>query len=252
MKQHYQSVLLSSFIFLFTFSPDSVAQKHTEDRQQLWLGYFNQTRYTKRFGTWADIHYRLTDHFVNQPFQFLTRVGLTYYLGNNVRVTAGYAYARHFEEGVTPTRNEHRPWQQLWWKQDYNGFSTMQWVRLEERYREKVKEGRVVDGYNFNYRIRYNLSLFVPLKGSKLEAKTPFFALIDEVFINMGKEVVYNYFDQNRFFIGFGYQFNTHLNAQLGYMNLFQQTAAGNKYTDSHAIRLFVFQTLDLRKQEVH
>jgi hypothetical protein len=252
MKKNYQLKALSLLLLLFTFSTDGFGQKHTEDREQLWLGYFNQTRYTKRFGTWLDIHYRMTGNFVNHPFQFLPRAGLTYYLSNNVRATAGYAYVRHFEEGATPARNEHRPWQQLWWKQDYVGFSTMQWIRFEQRFREKVREGKVVDGYNFNYRLRYNLSLFVPLKGKKLEAKTPFFALIDEVFINMGKEITYNYFDQNRFFIGFGYQFNTHLNTQLGYMNLFQQSAAGNKYTDSHAIRLFVFHTLDLRNQEAH
>jgi hypothetical protein len=252
MNKKFKVAIATCLIGLFTITTDAFSQKHTEDREQLWIGYFNQTRFTKRFGTWTDLHYRRTDNFTNHSFQFLARVGFTYYISNNVRATAGYAYVHHFEEEPTPAREEHRPWQQLWWKQDYNGFATMQWIRLEERYREKIKEGQVVDGYNFNYRLRYNLSLFVPLKGKKLVANTPFFALIDEVFINMGKEIVNNYFDQNRFFIGFGYQFNTHLNAQLGYMNLFQQTAAGNKYTNTHAIRFFVFHTLDLRKQESH
>lgn len=252
MSKNYKLTILSFFIFSASISFPSFSQKHTEERDQLWVGYFNQTRFSKRLGTWTDFHYRLTDNFVNHPFQFIARAGLTYYLGNNVRATAGYAYVHHYVEGTTPARDEHRPWQQIWWKQDYTGFSTMQSIRLEERYREKVQEGKVIEGYNFNYRLRYNLSLFVPLKGKKIVAKTPFLALTDEVFINMGKEIVYNYFDQNRLFLGLGYQFNAHLNAQLGYMNLFQQTAAGSKYINSHAIRLFVFHSLDLRKQDTH
>jgi hypothetical protein len=35
----------------------------------------------------------------------------------------------------------------------------------------------------------------------------------------------------------------------VGYMNLFQQLGAGNKYRSINAIRLFYFQNLDLRKK---
>src|SRR4051794_27646811 len=116
MKKNYQIVYITFIILSLITSFDAYSQKDTEDREQLWVGYFNQARFTKRFGTWTDIHYRLTDNFVDRPFQFLARAGLTYYLGNNVRATAGYAYVRHFEDGTTPARDEHRPWQQLWWK----------------------------------------------------------------------------------------------------------------------------------------
>ena len=103
--------------------------------------------------------------------------------------------------------------------------------------------------YNFNYRLRYNFSFFIPLKGKELAPKTPFISLIDEVFINFGERIVYNTFDQNRFFIGVGYQITSHMNVQTGYMNIFQQEASGNSYWSRHAIRLFLFQTLDLRNK---
>jgi hypothetical protein len=48
------------------------AQTPTKDihsREQLWLGYFNQTRITNKFGLWLDVHYRRTDNFVDRPFQ---------------------------------------------------------------------------------------------------------------------------------------------------------------------------------------
>jgi hypothetical protein len=71
----------------------------------------------------------------------------------------------------------------------------------------------------------------------------------DDVHINFGKAIVYNYFDQNRFFLGFAYHLNAHDNLQLGYMNLFQQQSAGNRYRVLHAARLFYFQNLDLRRK---
>ena len=35
---------------------------------------------------------------------------------------------------------------------------------------------------------------------------------------------------------------------QVGYMNIFQQLAAGNKYRSNHVARVFYFHNLDLRK----
>jgi hypothetical protein len=68
--------------------------------------------------------------------------------------------------------------------------------------------------------------------------------------VNLGKEIVYNYFDQNRFFIGLGYHVNSHDSIQLGYMNVFQQLTVGNRYKDIHAGRVFYFHNLDLRKKQ--
>ena len=90
------------------------------------------------------------------------------------------------------------------------------------------------------FRVRYNFSFFIPLKGKELAPKTPFAAITNEVFLNFGSNITYNTFDQNRLFVGFGYQFTKHLNAQLGYMNVYQQEPKGNSYISTDAIRLFV------------
>jgi hypothetical protein len=92
--------------------------------------------------------------------------------------------------------------------------------------------------------------LNIPLAGKEISPKTPFLFITNEVFINAGKNIVNNYFDPNRFSVGLGYQFATHLNAQFGYMNVFQQLPAGNKYVNSDAIRLFIFHNLDLRRND--
>jgi hypothetical protein len=225
--------------------------KHVHSREQLWFGYFNQTRFTNKVGMWLDIHYRTTDSFADRPFLFMIRPALTYFIKDNLRVNVGYTFASHFPgKGLSTTRYEHRPWQQIWWNQKYSGLTTLQWLRLEQRFNEKVVSDEKIDGYNYVFRVRYNFSFFIPLKGKELSPKTPFLAFANEVFLNFGDNVVYNTFDQNRLFGGVGYQFTSHLNAQLGYMNVYQQEGSGNNYLSTHAIRLFVFHSLDLRNKE--
>ncbi|HEY9008138.1 DUF2490 domain-containing protein [Ohtaekwangia sp.] len=252
MILRYYRWLFAAILFIYIQSGFAQAtDKHVRSREQLWLGYFNQTRISKHVGFWLDIHYRQTDHFIDRPFQLLIRPALTYFIRDNIRVNAGYAYVAHFPaKGFDTTRPEHRAWQQIWWSQKYSGLSTLQWLRLEERFNRKIANDVLEDGYNFNYRLRYNMSFFIPLKGKEILPKTLFAAITNEVFLNFGGNIVYNTFDQNRFFAGMGYQFSPHLNAQLGYMNVYQQEASGNSYISTHAIRLFVFHNLDFRKKE--
>lgn len=234
---------------VFTTLYAQTPAKEVHSREQAWIAYFNQTRLTKKFGLWLDVHYRQTDNFVERPFQLLIRPAVTYYIKDHIRFNVGYAYINHFPaRGLNTSRPEHRPWQQIWWNQKFPGVTMIQWLRLEQRYVHKIANDVLQDGYTFTNRFRYNIGFFVPLKGKEIVAKTPFAVVLNEVFINFGKNVTYNTFDQNRLFIGAGYQFTPHLNAHLGYMNLFQQEAAGNRYMITHSVRLFVYHNFDLRK----
>lgn len=226
-------------------------QKTFKTSEQTWFGYFNQTRFTKHSGLWLDLHLRLTDDFFNQKNLSIIRAGYTYYLSDQVRLTAGYGYITQYAlvDGQ-PNVPEHRPWQQIQWFDKKKGFSMMQAFRVEQRYRTKVVGGELTDDYNFNWRFRYNFALTFPLRGHTVAPKSPFLFFNDEIHINAGKNIVNNYFDQNRLFLGLGYQFTTLINAQLGYLYVFQQLPEGNTYANIHAIRLFVFHNLDFRKQE--
>lgn len=248
-------ISLLVIILLGSFLPSqSTAQdigKEIHSREQLWLGYFNQTRFSNKWGLWTDVHYRMTDNFTGRSFQFMIRPALTYFIKDNLRVNVGYTFVQHFPgEGLKTTRTEHRPWQQIWWNQKYPGLTTLQWIRFEQRFNEKIVNDVKLDGYNYNFRLRYNFSFFVPLKGKEIVKGTPFVALIDEVFLNFGDRIVYNTFDQNRLFAGLGYQLSSHANVQVGYMNIFQQEGSGNNYLSTHALRLFLFHSLDLRNKE--
>jgi hypothetical protein len=200
---------------------------------------------------WLDVQYRLTDNYAQRPFQFLFRPALTYFIKDNLRANFGYALIQHFPgKGLNTVRTEHRPWQQIWWNQKYPGLSTLQWLRFEQRFNQRVVDDVRGDGYNYNFRIRYNIAFMIPLKGKEMAARVPFAVIINELFINAGGRIVYNTFDQNRLFAGFGYNISTHLNAQFGYLNVYQQESAGNVYAVSHCLRVAVFQSIDLRQRD--
>lgn len=249
MKKTY---LLGSFLMLLFFDKSSAQTKTIDAENQVWLGYFNQTRWSNRWGTWLDVHLRTKEQFFTNFSQAIMRLGVTYYLNDQTKATIGYAYVNHFPaEGHSQvSQPEHRPWQQIQWHSRFSKVRLMQWFRLEERYRRKIlSDSELAEGYRFNFRVRYNFFSQIALSKRKFEPNTLSLVFNDEVHINFGKEIVYNSFDQNRFFMGFAYHLNHHDNIQFGYMNLFQQLPAGNRYRSLHCARIFYFQNLDLRKK---
>lgn len=231
-------------------APVLFAQKQTTQVQQVWGAYMNQTRFSDRWGMWADFHLRSQENFFDGVSTSIVRLGLTYYGNDNLRFTAGYAYVNHYSpiEG-TASQPEHRPWQQIQWFTNAKRSRVTQALRLEERYRQKMTNtGERGEGYNFNYRVRYNISLMLPMSDRPFRRGSLSLVLNDEIHINMGKQIVNNYFDQNRFFAGFALHTTKTDNLQFGYMNLFQQLPAGNRYRVIHAPRISYFHNLDLRK----
>jgi hypothetical protein len=235
------------------FGVDSVAQtRQTTSANQVWGGYFNQTRFSKRMGAWLDVQLRTKEDFVEHLSQFIFRPGITYYLSDAAKLTAGYAYIRHYpaDNHSKVAQPEHRPWQQLQWHTRYAQLRTMQWLRLEERYRKNIlNDSTLGNGYQFNFRLRYNFLLQVPLTTGAVGAGDFSFIVNDEIHINFGRQVLYNTFDQNRFFLGFAYHLNANDNLQFGYMNQYQQLSSGSRYRSVHAARIFYFHNLDLRKK---
>jgi hypothetical protein len=228
------------------------AQRNTAYYNQVWLGYFNQTRVSRHWGAWTDLHLRTREYFFTAFYQSIARAGITYFVNDNTRLTAGYAYVTTYKGDSHPfvAQPEHRPWQQVQWLNRYPRLRLMQWFRLEEKFRRRVVNGsELASGYNFNYKIRYNFFLQAPLSRKAFAPNTLSFVVNNEVHVNFGKQVVYNVFDQNRFFLGFAWHTSKTNNLQFGYMNLFQQLPAGNQYKMIHAARVFYFHNLDLRKK---
>ncbi len=246
MVYRIRQVLLFCSVFL---AFDTEAQKHTESRSQVWLGYFNQVRLSDRSGVWIDLQYRTND-FLEEGSSSILRTGYTYYGTEQFRLTAGYGYITHYSlTSGMPDVPEHRLWQQVQWFDRRKGSSLSQYFRVEQRHVRKVSNGELTGDSNFTWRFRYNFAISIPLKGDAISPDTPFLFLNDEVLINAGKNVVNNYFDQNRLLAGVGYQFTANTNVIVGYLNVFQQLPAGDHYVNIHGVRLMVFHNLDLRRK---
>ncbi|RYF91761.1 MAG: DUF2490 domain-containing protein [Chitinophagaceae bacterium] len=237
----------------FCLLADAGAQvKQTQQAEQIWLGYFNQTRLSNKWGMWADAHLRTRDEFANKFSVSILRFGLTYFIDDNTRLTAGYGYVSHYPNGKQKiTQPEHRPWQQIQWQTSYRKKKMVQALRLEERFRRKLlNDSALADGNNFNFKLRYNFLYELPLSSKGVAPGTFSFLVNDELHINFGKEIVNNYFDQNRLFLGFKYQLNKTNAVQLGYQHVFQQLAAGNSYRTINGVRVFYLQNFDWRKKK--
>ena len=242
------------FIAALVLLQKSYAQKQTTHLNQIWFAYFNQTRFSDRWGLWVDLQLRTKEDFVEDLSQGIARVGLTYYLNNDAKLTLGYAFVNHFPGDNHPdiSQPEHRIWQQLQWHTKYPRIRLMQYARLEERYRRKIKDDdELAEGYSFNYRFRYNFLFSAAIGKKAFTPGTLSFVVNDEIHVNFGKEIVYNYFDQNRFFVGFNYQTTNTDNLQFGYLNVFQQLPAGSQYRAINGARISYFHNLDLRKKTI-
>ena len=170
-----KQLLLTALLLLPALCSQAQPAKITSHINQVWVAYFNQTRFDKKWGLWTDIHLRTKEEFVNNLAQSIIRVGLTHYLTDNTKLTFGYAFVNHFpaDNHANISRPEHRIWQQVQWHNRYPRLRLMQWIRLEERFRHKIANNdNLADGYNYNWKVRYNLFFNVPLHSLSRKAHT--------------------------------------------------------------------------------
>jgi hypothetical protein len=243
-----------AWICLTVMAVESVGQqKQTTHIQQAWFGYVNNARLSDHWGLWLDLQLRTKEDFVNDLSTAIIRPGISYYANDRLRFTVGYAYANFFpaDDHSGVSQPEHRPWQQVYWSVPGKRSRVTNAIRIEERYRRKIKNAdELGDGYNFNFRARYNTMLMLPLSRNAFAPNTLSVALNNELMVNFGKQIVNNYFDQNRLLLGFAYHVNQNDYLQFGYMNLFQQLSAGNRYKMLHVARVYFYHNIDLRSKK--
>ena len=229
------------------------AQKASTTVQQIWFSYHNQTRLSNKLGLWNDAQLRTRNNFTRDFSIYILRTGLMYYVNEDLRITAGYAYAHSFPASSKELPQiEHRPWQQVLWQARYPSLRFTQSIRVEERFRRKlISSTQLGEGYDFNYRLRYNLGLNFTFSKKPFKQGTFSYTASDDVHVNFGKQVVYNSFDQNRVFLAAQYHTDKQDFLQLGYLYIYQQTGA-SKYRYTHAFRLTYMHILDLRKNKLN
>jgi hypothetical protein len=174
-----------------------------------WFLYFGNQKINDRWNWHNEVQYR-NYNFVGDLEQLLLRTGIGYNLSeNNNNLLLGYAYV-HSEPYVSGTddkfkTDEHRIFQQFITKEQFGR------VNIQHRYRF---EQRFIDE-NFKMRLRYFLSLNVPINKKVMDKNAIYASAYNEIFINTEA----NYFDRDRIYGGVGYCFNKSLKMEVGVMS---------------------------------
>ncbi|MGK4569039.1 DUF2490 domain-containing protein [Flavobacterium sp. 3HN19-14] len=176
----------------------------------MWFTYFGNQKFHKKWNFHNEVQYR-NYNFVGDLEQFMVRTGIGYDITeNNNNALVGYAYV-HSEPynaaGEKGNTNEHRIFEQFITKQQFGRVNILHRYRFEQRF----------IGDDYKMRLRYFLSVNVPLNKKVMDKHTIYASATNEIFINT-KE---NHYDRNRVFGGLGYCFNKFVRVEAGYMRQF-------------------------------
>jgi len=212
-----------------------LAQKQVEHQQQIWFAYTNTIKFNTTWFLVSEIQDR---RFINPSaqYQFLLRSHLHRDLGSGWDVGAGFALflqrPNDPESTIDLTVPELRPHLEFNLRQKLNA------VNIEHRYRAEARVFHNVnstltdldDGYTYGtLRLRYRLQFVFPLIKSN-EVVVVKFKVGDELLVNVGENIVNNFFDHNRFFTGLVFALGPAFNLEAGYINWFQQQKSGVDY----------------------
>lgn len=240
--------LLFSFLALAS-SAQSIRQ--VDNQTHVWLLLGGNHRVTENWGVHTDVQIRRADG-VSSPQQFIARVGLEYRLRNGLILTAGYCWVHTSVYGRQPSPKpfyENRGWQQLAFDHFMNRIRFLHRYRLENRWVERYNVSSDRMDIVYSNRIRYRIQLQIPLNKTSVESGTWMAIASNEIYINFGRNIQYNIFDQNRYYGGIGYQISTAMNMQLGYLNQRILKSDGVRVENNRTIQLSCIYNLDLRKR---
>ena len=210
-----------------------------------WLGLYTTYWLSKKWGYYGEYHIRRAD-FVNRMSKLYLRVGANYRVDTNLRLTFGvvnrYTWSDHpeleTEETVVP---EYRFWEQALFNARYFGLKIYHQLRVEQRWKRSTKISEPT--YHYYNRFRYKFLFYGPLIGHLLETNSLFFCFYSEIFMQVGKQVQYNYFEDSRTYIGLGYGLTDEVHLHIGYMKSFGQLDAF-KFRNHDIFRFSIYHKL--------
>jgi hypothetical protein len=233
-------LLIASFCF---------AQKTVIHDNQQWFQYNNQLVFTKNISLFSDLGLRRINGF--REWQVIgLRAGLGYNIAENLQGVTGIACnALYTNDHVS--KAEFRAYQEINTKQLFRKVSLQHKLRIEARYFRNVTERVITQASSFNFRFRYRLFCAIPVVLSKKDPdKKLLLNFGDEVFVNAGKDIKYNMFDNNRLIAGTTLQWSSNLNFALFYIYQYGQRSAQATYEASDILFISVTQKIALNKKK--
>ena len=165
----------------------------------------------------------------------------------------GYVYTWNPTYGKQPAKyvnNEHRLFHQVLYKHQVGRVHVSHRLRVEERYIQvhTNQNGEVInEGYDyFANRFRYRLMANIPFGKEEMGPKTMFASIYVEVFMSRGKAVTYHKPDQNRLFVGVGYQATKKFTFTGGFLYQMLVKANGTMQENNLGVQMNVTYNFDL------
>lgn len=173
--------------------------------QHAWFSYFGDHPVSKRWELHLEGQWRRHDLGLKWQ-QLLLRPGVNFELNPSVILTAGYGFVDTFQYGDYPTAYrfpEHRLFEQVLVKHKVGKLDLQHRYRLEQRFFGVRSDQAInrIDSSRYENRFRYLTRVNIPLTADKKY----YIGTFDEFFLNFGKNVAANVFDQNRAYVAFDF-----------------------------------------------
>ncbi|WP_395075447.1 DUF2490 domain-containing protein [Flavobacterium sp.] len=176
--------------------------------------------------------------FYTEYHYYEVKAGATYKIANDFSATSGFGSYNTFSEGGDfrePIRNkEVRSWLQI------NLKNQLRFFTLEHRYRGEQR----FTSNGYKNRFRYRLGGTLPINKKKIESKTFYISVWNELFFTNSEP----FFERNRLFLGCGYEANKNLAIQTGYIYQFDYKI--NDETGRDFLNIALLYNFDLSKKD--
>lgn len=173
--------------------------------------------------------------------QYVFRPNVGYAINKQLEVGIGYTHARMFPYGSQPALmefTENNVFQQLILSQKAGKVGIMHRFRTEQRFIDHVERtpesGPYIEGKDFMNRFRFRIDGMIPVAFKD----RMFISLYDEVFVHLHDEMLPDAFDQNRAYIGLGYQMNDKLRLELGVLHHYLRKRDGIHFESNPTMQM--------------
>lgn len=229
------------------------ASKTITHHQQIWYVCNQNLKINDKFSITSEIQER---HFIIpiKQSQFIVRSTFKKLIKNNWDFGVGFAFLLYNTEPTVAYNlesSELRPHIEFNNKQAYKHVTISHRYKLETRILHNVNGKELAEGFKFNnMRFHYQIGLDFLLNKPKNDKNAVKLKVAEEIMLNLGKNIKYNLFDQNRLSVTLQYAPIKAVAIDVGYVNWFQQRSSGDKYFDSNIFRLGIVNNINIVKKE--
>jgi hypothetical protein len=239
-----------NLVLLELSAQSNIPEKEYIHNTGLWLGTYTQYQFRDKWFYHGEYHYRRRNQFIKDMNQVYLRFGATYRYNDEFEITGGIATPAYLAPkgliNADPIIWQFRFWQQFLMVQHLERAKIYHQFRFEQRWaREFIKE----TPYQLTHRLRYKFATYIPINNKQLTPGTYFASLNNEIIIQAGKSIKFNYFEDNRLFLGLGYVWDDNIQLQAGYMWTFRHAGSPFRYEHRHIPRVSLYHSLDFRQQ---